>query len=61
MTLTQVSGHHIAARYHACASMLDVRPVRREGGRRSVRAREARTMTTEFPPATATKNAIPVR
>jgi hypothetical protein len=41
--------------------MLDVRPVRREGGRRSVRAREARTMTTEFTPATVTKNAIPVR
>lgn len=47
--------------YHACASMLDVRPVRRESIRRSVRAREARTMTTAFPPATATKNAIPVR
>jgi hypothetical protein len=38
-----------------------VRPVRRESGRKSVRAREARMMTTEFPPATDTKNAIPVR
>jgi hypothetical protein len=41
--------------------MLDVRPVRREGGRTSVRARQARAMTIALSPATDTLNAIPVR